>query len=82
MSYVHEVCHLAKKLERPLSIEHDTKSFKYKVFILNVVSKEKHLWREVFGLGFTIEDAAYDFIRKAKGLELENWLTDKIVDVP
>ena len=82
MSYIHELCRLAAKLERAISVEHDPIKFKYLVKIPNVVQKEKHLRREISGAGFTIEDACYDFIRKTKGLELENWLTDKIVDVP
>ncbi len=81
MSSVHRLCRLANLLERSLSVEHDENNFRFTVTIENVVYKKKHLRMSIDGVGFTIEDACYDYLRKAHGGELENWLTDKVIDV-
>lgn len=81
MSYIHRLCKIAKDLERPLEIEHDPKTHRFTLSIRNVVYKEKHLRRNIDGVGFTIEDAAYDYIRKSLCGELENYLTNRIITV-
>jgi hypothetical protein len=80
-NYTHELCKLAKRLDRKLELEYSSENHKYSVSINNVVMKEKYLRRNINGIGFTIEDACYDFIRKCRGCELENYMTDKIIEV-
>ena len=79
--YTHEMCRLAEKLDKPLSVRRDENANKFCVSIENVVYKEKHLRRNISGTGFTLEDACYNFFMKAKGGELENYITNKVIDV-
>lgn len=81
MSYTIELLKLAKKLDQCLSVQYDPETFRYKVDLNQVVYKEKHLRQNIFGLGFTIEDACYDYIRKSRGGTLIHYITDKEVDV-
>lgn len=80
-NYTAELIKLAKKLDRPLEIQYADETFKYLVSINNVVYKDQHLRQSIFGIGFTIEDACCDYIRKCRGGELENYITNKIVGV-
>lgn len=81
MNHVHRLCRLAKDLGMPISVEHDEETHRFKVSIDKVVYKKKHLRTNIFGHGFTIQDACYDMLRKAHGGELENWTTNKVVGV-
>lgn len=81
MSYIHRLCKIAKDLDRPIELQHDPEIHKFLVTINNVVHKEKHLRRNISGTGFTIEDAAYDYIRKALCGELENYTTNKVIKI-
>jgi hypothetical protein len=81
MSYTNELLKFAKKLDQCLSVQYDDVNFKYKVDLNQVVYKDKHLRQNIFGLGFTIEDASYDYIRKARGGVLIHYITDKEVEV-
>lgn len=80
-NYTVELINLAKKLDRSLEVQYATNTFKYIVSINNVVVKDKYLRKSIDGIGFTIEDASYDYIRKCRGLELENWKTNKVIEV-
>lgn len=81
MSYTNRLIKYAMKLESLFCINRDDESGKYCVFINQVVFKDKYLRQNINGLGFTIEDACYDFIRKAHGGHLENCITNKEVGV-
>lgn len=81
MSYTNELLKFAKKLDQTLSVQYDDVSFKYKVDLNQVVYKDKHLRQNIQGLGFTIEDACYDYIRKARGGVLIHYITDKEIEV-
>lgn len=81
MSYTNQLIKLAKQLEQPLSVEHDEVTFRYKVSINMVGFKDNYVRHSIFGLGFTIEDAAYDLIRKARGGKLTHYISEKEVDV-
>ena len=81
MSYVREVIKLAKELESELILNYDSTKFLYLVSIMNVVFKEKksYLRLKIEGKGFTIEDAAADFMRKCRNDVLVHITTDKEV---
>lgn len=81
MSYTNQLIGLARRLEQPLSLERSDESNKYKVTINLVGYKDQYLRQSIFGLGFTIEDACYDYIRKSRGGKLVHYLTDQEVDV-
>ena len=80
-NYTIELIKLAKKLDRPLEIKYADETYKYLVSINNVVFKDKHLRQSIHGIGFTIEDACYDYIRKCRGGELDNYMTNKVIEV-
>jgi len=80
-NYTTELIKLAKKLDRPLEVQYADETFKYLVSINNVVFKDKHLRQSIHGIGFTIEDACYDYIRKCRGGELDNYMTNKVIEV-
>lgn len=80
-NYTVELIKLAKRLDRPLEIQYADATYKYLVSINNVVTKDNHLRQSIHGVGFTIEDACYDFLRKCRGLDLENWKTNKTIEV-
>lgn len=81
MSYTNRLIKYAMDLESLFCINRDEESGKYLVFINQVVFKDKYLRQNINGLGFTIEDACYDFIMKAHGGHLENYITNKEVSV-
>ncbi len=81
MNYTNELIKRAMSFGKALSVEYDEKTFRYKVSIEMVVYKEQHLRMSIFGLGFTIDDACYDFIRKCRGQQLENPITNQIMEV-
>jgi hypothetical protein len=80
-NYTVELIKLAEKLDRPLEVQFADATGKYLVSINNVVYKDKHLRMSIHGLGTTIEDAAYDYIRKCRGGELDNYMTNKVIEV-
>jgi hypothetical protein len=80
-NYTIELIKLAKKLDRPLEVQYADQTYKYLVSINNVVYKDKHLRQSISGIGFTIEDACYDYIRKCRGGELDNYMTNKVIEV-
>lgn len=79
--YTIELSKIATKLERKVEIEYDPIFMKWIVSIPNVLVKDKYLRQNIHGVGFTIEDSSYDFIRKVRGLELENYITNKVIEV-
>lgn len=81
MSNIHRLCKIAKQLGKSIEAQHDEDSFKYLVSIDKVVYKEIHLRQSIFGVGFTIEDACCDYLRKCHGGDLENCITNAIVSV-
>ncbi len=80
-NYTVELIKIAKRLDRPLEVQYADQTYKYLVSIQNVVFKDKHLRQSIHGIGFTIEDACYDYMRKCRGGDLENWLTNKSIEV-
>lgn len=81
MSYTNDLINYASKLDKPIQVERSDETHKYKVTIENIVYKQQHLRTNIFGIGFTIEDACYDFIRKCRGAELEDWKTNKKIEI-
>lgn len=81
MHYTNLVISLAKKLGQSLNLEYDEKSFLYKVSIDKVCFKEQYLRKNIFGIGFTIEDASYQFFMRAKGGFLVHMITDQEIEV-
>lgn len=80
-NYTVELINIAKKLDRPIEIQYANETFKYLVSINNAVFKDQHLRQSIHGIGFTIEDACYDYIRKCRGFQLENYMTNKVIEV-
>ena len=81
MNLTAELIALARELSRPLQVEYADQTFKYLVSINNVVHKDKHLRRSIHGAGFTIELACEDYLKKCWNGQLENWLTNKVIEV-
>lgn len=83
MNYVIELITVAKKFSKTVSLERDDKSHKFRVTISAVVYKDKNspLHLPAFGSGFTIEDACYHYIMKAKNGLLINVITNEEVEV-
>lgn len=81
LSYTHELIQKAKELGELLSIDHT--GYQFQVSVRNVFSREKnsYLKRELFGVGFTIDDACYDYIRKARGGLMIHIISDKTIEV-
>ena len=81
MSYTNDLIKFARQLEQPLAVERDDKTNRYKVSVPMVGFKNGYLRQNVFGLGFTIEDACCDFIRKCRGGQIYHYITEQTVDV-
>lgn len=77
--YTHELCKIAQTLGQQVQIQYADKTFRYIVSIPNVVYKELHIRKSIEGYGFTIEDSCNDFIRKCKGQQLENYITNVVM---
>ena len=82
MSYTNELIRHAKKLGQSLSVERSDDTNKYLVRIDMVGYKDGYLRQSIFGIGFTIEDACYDFIRKCKGGYLAHYITEDELRIP
>jgi hypothetical protein len=83
MNHTHRLIKKAKELDELLTVNYDEKSFRYKVDVDKVFYKEKgsYLKLELFGVGFTIEDACYDYLRKAHGGLMIHVISDKATEV-
>ena len=83
MSYTHEVIKYARDLDEHLCVDRNDKLNLYTVFINKVLAKEDNSYMPVHirGQGYTIEDAAYDFMRLARGRTLYHFISDKQIDV-
>jgi hypothetical protein len=82
VKYIQELSKLAERLGcKGINLKYDKEKYLYRINIETVVYKEKHLRQNIYGSGFTVDDACYDFIRKCRGGELENYMTDKIIEV-
>lgn len=83
MSYTHQLIKKAKELGELLTVNYDEKTFLYKVDVNSVFYKEKNSYLKLalIGSGFTIEDAAYDYIRKARGGLMIHVISDKTTEV-
>lgn len=78
-----ELIKKAKELGGLPIIDYDEVSFRYKVSIDNVWYREKNSYLKLplFGQGFSIEDACYDYIRKARGGLMVHVISDKLLEV-
>ena len=81
MSYTNRLIDYAKRLEQSLSIDRDAATHKYKVYINLVGYKDKYVRMSVWGMGFTIEDACGDYLRKVCGGKLTHYIHNTEVDV-
>lgn len=82
MSYTQELSRYAKQIDSFVCIQHYKDKNMYKVWLHQVNYKDKLGGRlNIDSLGFTIEDACYGLIMKAKNGFLENYLTDQNVEV-
>lgn len=76
MSYTNRLIKYAKDLEAMLVVQRDAETHRYCVFINLVGYKEQYIRKSINGIGFTIEDACYDLIRKAQGGALTHYITE------
>lgn len=81
MSYTREVIKYARELDEHLCVDRNEELNLYTVFINKVVCKEGYSHKNIVGKGYTIEDAACDFIRYAKNRTLYHFISDKQIDV-
>lgn len=81
MSATQDLIRYAKRFEQPLCVEYNGLKNQYKVYINMVGYKDNYMNKQIFGLGFTIEDACYDFIRLARGGKLIHYITDLKIEV-
>lgn len=81
MCYTNEAVWLAKKFNEAISLERIDSTHNYKVSIARVASKDGYRRLEIFGLGFTVEDACNDFFRRSRGCTLIHAVSDLEVEV-
>lgn len=84
MSYIHQVCIMADKLDEKMMVSWNEKSFKYTISIPNVLHRAQsdlYLRKPLIGLGFTIEDACYDMKRKCSGDYLIHTFSNKEIQI-
>ncbi len=83
MIYTHHLIALAKIFDQSLSVDRNSETNKFKVFVNLVAYKPKDapIRQQVCGNGFTIEDACYDYIRKCRGGLMIHSLTDQQIEV-
>ncbi len=83
MIYTHHLIALAKIFDQVVSLDRnpDTNRFKVWINLVSFKSKTNPLRQPVTGNGFTIEDAAYDYILKVRGGLLVHTLTDQSQEV-
>jgi hypothetical protein len=79
--YTNEVIWLAKKFNEVLSVERIDITHKYKISIKNVMIKDEYRRLEVYGLGFTIEDACNDYLRLCRGYDLAHTTNNVEIEV-
>lgn len=79
MKYTQELSNKAKELNEPISLQ--ISGNYYLVFINNVILYTEDLKQNVNGLGTTLEDACYDFIRKSRGCSLYHLRTEQKTEV-
>lgn len=81
-SHILEVIKLANQLESNVIIDFNLKNYHYEIRIQNVLYQEKksYIRLGIKGTGFTIDDAAYDFLRKCRGDKLVHFHTDKEIE--
>jgi len=80
--YVLELIKLAQQLESYMKVDYNFKLFKYEITLHDIYYKESKSYARfnIAGYGFTIEDAAYDYIRKCRGGSLANEKTNKEIE--
>ncbi len=79
--YTHDLIKYAKQLDELIVVDYNEKTFKFSVSIPSVWYKENktYLKLSINGLGFTIEDACNDFLRKCRGHHLVHIFNNKSV---
>jgi hypothetical protein len=72
----------AKELGELLTVNYDSKSFRYLVDIDSVFYREKTTYfkKAILGEGFSVEDACMDYLRKARGGLLVHVITDEMIE--
>ncbi len=83
MIYTHHVIALAKIFGKPLSVERNPDTNRFHIYIEEIVYKPKDapIRQQIMGNGYTIEDSAYDFVRKARGGLLVHQISNQEVEV-
>ena len=84
MKYVHWICLTAQMLDENLLVAWSEKDFKFTIMIKNVLHRkksDKYFKNQIFGVGFTIEDACYHYFMKSKGDFLVHTISNKEIEV-
>ena len=80
MSYVREVNRIAKRFNKNINLDYDEEKFRFRVFIPDLVLREQkdlYLFKPIDGVGYTIEDACYNYFMKARAAYLKDIFTEK-----
>lgn len=80
MKYTKELIEKARQLNELITIDYNGQ---FHVEIKNVFYREKHTFHKLSlsGSGTTIDDACYDYIRKARGGLMIHVISDKTIEV-
>jgi hypothetical protein len=80
--YTHDVIKIARKLNSNFIVDYDESKNLYSVVVDNTMFREKQTYFrcKISGLGFTIESACEDFLRRCRGGILTHIITDNEVE--
>lgn len=71
-------------LDENLLVAWDDKTFRFTITIKNILHRkqtDKYLKVQIFGVGFTLEDACYHYFMKAKGDFLVHTISNKEIEI-
>lgn len=78
-AYTRDLIKYANSFEKDISV--DIENGRFKVYISHIAVKDGYARPRAFGLGTTIEDACYDYIRRHRGLKLVNLVNEQEIEI-
>lgn len=81
MLYVYQMAEIAEYFGEKISLEWNKKTYLFTISINNVFLKDHYLMQKISGNGFTLDDACYDYVRKARCFKLNHALSNKEKDI-
>lgn len=79
--YLEYLIRIAKRINSLVVIDIDETKNIYKIHIYKVSLKEKFIPIKIYGLGTTVNDAAYDYVRLSRGFRLIHDKNNKWIDI-